>query len=159
MPRSARKADTPTGRKLGEKITPKEWDWFFDEVAKNGANVSRACEITKINRTTVWNNTKNDPAFAARYEEARRLGIDVLEEAAFKRAFAGVEKPVGFYQGVSTTNVTEYSDALIQFLLKGNKPEKYRDRLETSVAVGPRPFAELSDEEIDAALAKRKTAL
>ena len=45
-----------------------------------------------------------------------------------------MEKPV-FYHGEICGSVREYSDTAAIFLLKGRRPEVYRDRTETSVTV------------------------
>lgn len=121
--------DKPTGKPRVPK-TVDEWDGFLAKVAMAGGNVSRACETCQISRVAVWNKEKTDPTFKTRLDEARKLGIEVLEEECVRRAFEGVEEPVGFFQGVSYEVRTNYSDTLIQFLLRGNKPEKFRERTE-----------------------------
>lgn len=131
MPRVAKKADKPTGTPKGRRITADEWDQFFEAIVTSGGNVSRACERVRITRNTVYDKRDNDPVFAARLAEAKERGVDVLEDEAVRRAFEGVEEPVGFFQGVSYEVRTNYSDALIQFLLKGNRPNKYRERIST----------------------------
>ena len=131
MPRVAKKADKPTGTPKGRRITADEWDQFFEAIVTSGGNVSRACERVRITRNTVYDKRDNDPVFAARLAEARERGVDTLEDEAVRRAFEGVEEPVGFFQGVSYEVRTNYSDALIQFLLKGNRPNKYRERIST----------------------------
>ena len=52
---------------------------------------------------------------------------DLLEEEARRRAHDGVDEPVWF-QGVQCGTVRKYSDTLLIFLLKGAKPDKYRER-------------------------------
>lgn len=131
MPRVAKKADKPIGTPKGRRITPGEWDQLLEAIVTSGGNVSRACERVKITRNAVYDKRDSDPAFAARLELAKERGVDVLEDEAVRRAFEGVEEPVGFFQGVSYEVRTNYSDALIQFLLKGNRPNKYRERIST----------------------------
>jgi hypothetical protein len=58
------------------------------------------------------------------------MACDILEAEAHRRAVEGVEKPVGWYKGRPGGYVREYSDVLLIFLLKGLRPEKYKDRLE-----------------------------
>lgn len=58
-----------------------------------------------------------------------------MEQEAFRRAVEGTEKPVfgsmGFRMGSGEIGrVREYSDTLLIFLLKGARPEKYRERTE-----------------------------
>lgn len=151
MPRVAKKADKPTGINPGRKITPGEWDQFFEAVVTSGGNVSRACERVKISRVRIYEKRAQDPEFAARLEEAKERGVDVLEDEAIRRAFEGIEEPVGFYKGVSYEVRTNYSDALIQFLLKGNRPSKYRERITTesfNFDVTNQDYSRLSDEEL-----------
>lgn len=131
MPRVAKKTDKPIGTPKGRRLTPDEWDQFLEAVVTSGGNVSRACERCKVTRMTVYNKRDSEPEFAARLELAKERGVDVLEDEAVRRAFEGVEEPVGFFQGVSYEVRTNYSDALIQFLLKGNRPNKYRERIST----------------------------
>ena len=55
--------------------------------------------------------TSKDPEFKAQANEAKESVVDDLEQEAIKRAKDG-------------------SDTLLMFLLKGNKPEKYKERRE-----------------------------
>ena len=58
---------------------------------------------------------------------------DVLEREAWRRASEGVKQPV-FYQGEVCGHVRKYSDVLLIFLLKGARPDKYREQLATPAA-------------------------
>lgn len=163
MPRKSGKLpDKPVGTRkekgLPPMITEDEWETFFHEVSKAAANVTRACEICRISRVTVWNREKVDPVFATRLAEAKKLGIEVLEEEAHRRAFEGVPKKVGWFQGVATEVEQNYSDALIQFLLKANKPEKFVERsVVTTNDGGPGGrYSKMSTAEIDAELEHRR---
>ena len=66
--------------------------------------------------------------------------MDRLENAARKRAEFGVERPV-FQHGAEVGTVTDYSDNLLMFLLKGRRPEVFKERSE----VDQRVHAELID--------------
>ena len=110
---------------------------------KNCANVTRACEIADIARATFYGWLKEDPGFKASYEAAREEAVQVLEDEAIRRAYVGVERPV--YQGGKKVGVVqEYSDTLLIFLLKGARPQKYRDNVRQEVTgadgapLGPR---------------------
>ena len=73
--------------------------------------------------------------FAKDRKGALDMGADTLEDEAVRRAKDGVEKPV--YQGGKLVgHVQEYSDTLLIFLLKGARPEKYRDRVQQELS-GP----------------------
>ena len=74
-----------------------------------------------------------DPEFAARWQEAYEAGTDALEDAARRRAVTGVETPV-YYGGKKIGETRKYSDALLMFLLRSRRPERYRERLITDFA-------------------------
>ncbi len=57
---------------------------------------------------------------------AKQMYIERLEDALDKRAVEGVDKPV-FYQGKVVGYDKWYSDNLLMFKLKGERPEKYRE--------------------------------
>lgn len=77
---------------------------------------------------TAYNWREEDPEFAAAWDKAKAIGLDALEDEATRRAFEGTEKPV-FHLGSECGTIREYSDTLTIFLLKGGKPEKYRERV------------------------------
>ena len=66
---------------------------------------------------------------------ARGMTTASKTTAAHRRAHDGVDKPI-VYQGVVTDTYKEYSDSLLQMLMKGYKKEKYADRKELSGSVG-----------------------
>ena len=68
------------------------------------------------------------PEYGKAFELAKRIVIENVEDEVYRRAVCGYPKPV-IYKGVITDTYLEYSDALLQFWLKGNCPEKYRDSL------------------------------
>lgn len=101
---------------------------YIEERAK-GLSVTAAAEAAGIGRRTLYDWRKADPDFVAEEAEAFEAGIDVLEDEARRRAYEGVEKPV--YQGGERVGkIREYSDTLLIFLLKGGRPDRYRERAE-----------------------------
>jgi hypothetical protein len=68
-----------------------------------------------------------DKDFAASIADALEEGTDRLEDEAFRRTRDGFDEP-RFYEGQVCGYVLKYSYALIIFLLKARRPEKYRDR-------------------------------
>lgn len=84
---------------------------------------------------TAYRWRREMPEFAKAWDEAKILGLDKLEDELLRRAHDGVEKLV-FYKGRKLKHtIREYSDTLGIFLLKGGKPEKYRERVEHSGSV------------------------
>jgi hypothetical protein len=90
---------------------------------------SASCKAAGITRRCAYNHKASDLDFAAEWEDNLQQAADVLEEEATRRAMAG-------------------SDLLLIFLLKGLRPEKYRERVTL-------PPAEL-DKLIEQALAERR---
>lgn len=117
------------------KLTPERLTAFCAALATTGGNVSRACEAVGISRMTAYNWREDDPEFAKAWDNAKAIGAEALEDEATRRAFEGTEKPV-FHQGVECGTIREYSDTLTIFLLKGAKPEKYRERVSSEIS-GP----------------------
>ena len=114
--------------------TPEKRQKFLDALAQT-CNITRACEISGIGRASIyeWRNENQD--FAKGWKSALDMGADMLEDEAVRRAKDGVEKPI--YQGGKLVgHVQEYSDTLLIFLLKGARPEKYRDRVQQELS-GP----------------------
>lgn len=109
---------------------------FLDHLGET-ASVAGAAAKAKIQRSTLYQLRKHDAAFAARWEEARKLGIERLEDEAMQRTLDGVQKPV-FYAGQQIASVQHFNDRLLQFLLKAHKPETY-DR-PRATAAAPLPF-------------------
>ena len=91
------------------------------------ANVLKSSEIARIARRTAYDWKSADSEFADAWERALDIGTDALEDEAVRRAHDGIDEPV-FYQGKACGVVRKYSDTLLIFLLKGRRPEKYRDR-------------------------------
>lgn len=122
-------------------MTPKQLA-FLAAYALTG-NISRAAQSAQIDRTNHY-DWLGDPAYAQRFEEAKREAAELLEAEARRRAVEGIEEPV-IYQGelcpeVATDpetgerrltgkplTVRKYSDTLLIFLLKGAMPDKYRE--------------------------------
>lgn len=106
--------------------------------------VSLACESAGIAVRThyFWNST--DKEYAEEFAEAREYVSDMLEAEAIRRATAGVQRRV-LYRGEQvmvkdekTGKLTpliehQHSDTLLIFLLKGNRPEKFRDQFDVNV--------------------------
>ncbi len=98
-----------------------------------GYTVSAAAEMTGFARRTWYVHRDNDPEFAAAWDEACDQGADYLEDEARRRAVDGTDKPV-YHQGQMVGTIREYSDTLLIFLLKGRRPERFRDNFKVEVS-------------------------
>ena len=109
-------------------------------------NKVQAAKAAGVSHATVYSPPwKADAAFQEGLVVAKELATDVLEGEAFKRAAFGVRKPAGWYKGKPGGYVREYSDILTIFLLKGLRPEKYRDRVELRGALANIDISYLPD--------------
>ena len=90
--------------------------------------LSKSAQIAGIVLSNHY-NWLHEPEYKAAYAEAQAIAGDYLEEIAWRRAADGVERPV-YWQGKVVGYITEYSDGLIKFLLKGAKPTRYRDNID-----------------------------
>jgi transposase-like protein len=111
-------------------------------------NVTLAAKAAGVDRSMVYKwrngvagrpNDHGDEAFRTAETIAKEMAADRLEEEAWRRAVDGVDEPVGFYRGEPGAWVKRYSDTLLIFLLKGLRPEKYRERYEHSGGDKPIP--------------------
>ena len=87
-----------------------------------------------IDRRTYKKWRKEDADFDEACREAEEMANDLMEKEARRRAIDGFQRPV-IYRGEITTHYTDYSDALLQTLMRGNKPDKYKERREMSGSV------------------------
>lgn len=114
------------------KRTAKKGEKFLEQLRETGGNVSRACKAEGIGRTMAYAWRAADADFARAWDEAVEAGLDDLEQEARRRAYDGTLKPV-FYKGGECGHIREYSDTLLIFMLKGGRPEKYRERFDVEI--------------------------
>ncbi len=132
------------------KLTPEKLSAFVHVLAET-CQVSKACQAVGISRWTAYQWRKNDPDFAASWDDALKAGLIACEDEMHRRAYEGVDKPV-FHQGVQCGTIREYSDTLAIFLAKAHAPEKYRENSKVELS-GHLALGQMSDEEIRAELA------
>lgn len=120
-------SDEKTGQ--GIPISEEQWCTFLAALAECGS-VTKSAEAAGFARLSAYRRRKDDPEFAAAWDEARLIGGEGLEDEARRRAFDGWDEPK-YHQGVVVGAIRKYSDTLLIFLLKGIFPEKYRNRVST----------------------------
>jgi Bacteriophage Sf6, terminase small subunit-like len=131
--------DIYTGAGAWKSLSPEAVDQLKSALLiayVRSGSLTRACQATSISQSAHRRWLANDSQYAEAWADAQAALADSLEEEAIRRARDGIERPV-FQGGLEVGRVTEYSDQLLMFLLKGMRPEKYRDRVavinETSV--------------------------
>lgn len=109
---------------------------FLEHLAKT-ANVTESCRIAGCGRTTVHEWRRDEPDFAAAWDDALDAATDALEFAARQRAVDGIEEYVVSMGQIVRDPETgkplkqkKYSDALTALLLKAHRPERFRERHE-----------------------------
>jgi hypothetical protein len=156
-----------------QNATPKKpprWVKGFLAALSTTGNVSAACEASHIDRTTAYRLRDDDKGFAAAWASALDEAADLLEEEARRRAYQGVQrlkfdrgrlitipligadgKPVKDAETGEIVMVPyvehEYSDTLLIFLLKGARPDVYRERTDVRHS-GKIDVSKLSDAEL-----------
>jgi hypothetical protein len=114
-------------------------------------NVTLSAQAAGVERRCHSRWMADDPAYAEAFADAQDEANDQLEAEARRRGYQGVDEPVfgrlarvervedesgvdyvtERYTGVVGT-VRKYSDTLLIFLLKANRPEKFKERHEHS---------------------------
>jgi hypothetical protein len=104
---------------------------FLDALAEYGT-ITKAAEVAGIDRKTHYNwlGPKEQPneEYATRYAEASEQFADHLRLEARRRAVEGVTQLV-YHSGVVVGSRREYSDRLLELLLKAKCPE-FKDKTE-----------------------------
>ena len=98
---------------------------FFDTLSET-ANVKAAALAAGYPRSSVYEWRDKDQAFRKSWEAAWHVGVDALEEEALRRGVEGVLEPV-WHKGEVVGHARKYSDVLLMFMLKGRRPETFRD--------------------------------
>lgn len=102
---------------------------FFEECG----NITRAAELARINRRDHYIWLDSDPEYKTAFAESQKIAGDALEAECYRRALDGVDEPV-FYQGQECGTVRKFSDTLAIFLLKGAMPDKYKERVASTIS-------------------------
>lgn len=100
-----------------ENLTPKkaeEWQPIFLKVLAKNGNIRGACAAAGISRQVAYEHRRRNKTFGQLWDVALEQAVDALEAIAWKRAM-------------------ESSDTLVIFLLKANRPWKYRDRIDITL--------------------------
>ena len=132
--------------------------------------VLEGCRAAGVSRDAVYHWRETSEWFSTLYDIAVEEAADRIEAEAIRRAVDGYDEPV-IYQGMPTLvtdpntgeqrqlTVRKYSDALMALVLKGARPEKYRENHKVEVeggaggvlivpgAIDPKAWAEAAREQ------------
>lgn len=125
------------GLTVQERLSMERRRLFLRAFALRGI-VLDGCRAAGVSRGAVEHWRESSDWFDTMYAIAIEEAADRIEGEAFRRAVDGYDEPV-IYQGMTTTiidkdtgeekqlTVRKFSDALLQTILKGARPEKYRE--------------------------------
>ena len=103
--------------------------------------IDKACELAGVARGCHYMWLRRFPDYARAFQVAKAMATQVLVDEATRRAVEGVERPTMVAGQV--VMVREYSDRLLEFLIKGQAPEIYGDRFKGEIsarmAAQPKP--------------------
>lgn len=99
----------------------------FIDTLRDSCNISESARAAGIARSAVYEWRDADAGFAQEWADAEQEAADKLEREAWRRAVDGVDKPIS-YQGEITATYKEYSDRMLEILLKAHRPDKFTDR-------------------------------
>jgi hypothetical protein len=118
-------------------------------LAQVGTKV-QAARIAGVHPCTPYSSQwRNDHPLQLAVKAAEEAAADLIEAEAFRRGVEGTLEPTGWYKGEPGAYVTKYSDVLNIFLLKGLRPDKYKDRVQMRGALANLDLNQLPDEAIE----------
>lgn len=113
----------------GKPLETQQKQKFLARLKSSHGNVSAACKSIGISRNAAYDHKKTDADFSAAWEEVIESVVDEAEKELFVRSVKGWSEPV-FYKGEIVGTIRKKSDRLLEFFLKGNRAEKFRERLD-----------------------------
>ena len=99
---------------------------LINHLQENCGDMLEACRRTGVSLIFVNQWRKDDPDVNEKLLEAERVGTQGLVSESIRRAVHGVEKGV-YYKGERVDTEQQYSDGLLQTLLKAKVPEFAKD--------------------------------
>jgi hypothetical protein len=94
--------------------------------------IKSAAKAVGIDRDRHYEWLEKVEGYPEAFKAAQEKAADALEDEAVSRAKEGVLDAV-FYQGKPVGARRIYSDGLMMFLLRGMRPDKYRERRDVEV--------------------------
>ena len=126
-------SEVPERFKPKPRAQRQEWKPFFLAMLILEGTIASAAREAGVSYRTVMAQRQKDKDFAAAMLDAVELHTQRLEKEAIRRAVDGVEKAV-YFRGVVVGKERQYSDGLLQFLLRARRPDVYREN-NTNVSV------------------------
>ena len=109
---------------------------FLEQYAQ-WANISYACKVAGVPRQNIYEWQEHDADFSRAFKIAESAATERLEREAWRRAVDGSPyKRTSYWHGepVGTDEKIEYSDQLLQLLLRARRPDVYREKVDVAVS-------------------------
>jgi hypothetical protein len=118
-------------------------------LAQTGTKVN-AARIAGVHPCTPYSaQWRKDQTLQLAVKAAEEAAADLIEAEAYRRGVLGSVEPVGWYKGEPGGYIRRYSDVLSIFLLKGLRPDRYKDRVQLQGALANLDMNTLPDEAIE----------
>lgn len=106
------------------ELTVQQKGKFLAKLKTTHGNVSKAANAIKISRTAAYSHKSKDADFSSAWDDILASVYDGAESELYKRAVLGFKEEPG--------GPTKKSDRLLEFFLKGNRAEKFRERFDVN---------------------------
>lgn len=135
----AEKAYSQGGRKYSDVEKAQIKKEFLEHLVETGGNRKLSAEKVRVSTKTMYSWRREDTIFAEEWDICEEMGVDSLEDEAVRRGHDGVEEDI-YYKGEIVGQKTNYSDAVLMFLLKGKRRERYGDSKHVTLEGGDKPL-------------------
>ena len=98
--------------------------------------IARAAKLSGVSWSAHYQWKRNDRNYLAQFDLATEMTADRAEDELHRRAIDGYDKPVT-YKGEIRGWYRDFSDTCLIFMLKGLRPEKYRENMVQMTANAP----------------------
>ncbi|HEV3340367.1 MAG TPA: hypothetical protein VG125_08415 [Pirellulales bacterium] len=125
---------------------------FLAAYAQAGGNITAACRVAGISRTSHYRWLKDDASYAERFQAAHEEACDAVEEEIKRRGQDGYDQPVVYHGDISRDEqgqpvvVRKYSDRLLMFRARALMPERYGERTRNEADDSPPRVVVIEDE-------------
>lgn len=96
---------------------------FLQKLKAACGNVSKAILAVRISRSSAYLHKRKDADFSTAWDDVLASVYDEMEEELYRRAVTGI---------VDKDGIRRKSDRLLEFALKGNRAEKFRERYDVN---------------------------
>ncbi|MHA2063680.1 MAG: hypothetical protein ACXABY_04775 [Candidatus Thorarchaeota archaeon] len=105
-------------------ISKKRRRKFLDMLAKTGSVNAARDAVGYASATNLYQFRRENEEFAAEWDVAVNIAADRFEDEVDRRAVEGIDEDI-YFKGEVVGQKKVYSDALLQFRLRGMRPSKY----------------------------------